>query len=105
MLSPWLFILYKDGVIRELSARIMCTGVKLEHIRHEREMTNLFYAHDTVLIANSDEKLQILVNVVREVCWRGKLKVNISKNKVMVASKNWKVCHGSDPERRKNAIS
>ena len=51
-------------------------------------MNQLLYADDTVLIADSRENLQRMVNVFGEVCWRRKLKVNVAKSKVMVVSKN-----------------
>ncbi len=44
---------------------------------------NLF-ADDTVLIAENESDLQILISVFDSVCKRRKLKVNVNKNKVMV---------------------
>ena len=53
----------------------------------EKNINNVRYADDTALIADSEEKLQTLVqSLVRASGERG-LKLNVSKTKVMVISK------------------
>ena len=88
VMSPWLFNLYMDAVMKEVNGRVMGKGVKLEHSGREWMINQLLYADDTVLIADSRDSLQRMVNVFGEVCWRRKLKVNVAKSKVMVVSKN-----------------
>ena len=46
-------------------------------------MRQLLFADDTVLIADSKKKLERLVEEFRRVCKRRKLKVNLTKSKVM----------------------
>lgn len=67
--------------------QVMGRGIRLEQNGHEWEINKLLYADDTVLIADSEESLQRLVNVFGEVCWRRKLQVNVAKSKVMVMSR------------------
>lgn len=50
-------------------------------------INNLRYADDTVLIAASQEKQQILISRVIESCNKYGLRLNTSKTKVMVDSK------------------
>jgi len=82
-MSPWLFNIYMDGVIREMKAKVGGTGVNLS-VNGVKWVHNTIFADDTALIAESEEDLQKLVNVFDSVCKRRKLKVNVSKSKVMV---------------------
>lgn len=50
-------------------------------------MNNLQYADDTVLIADSEEKLQRLVDKLVESCERKGLRININKTEVMGITK------------------
>ena len=84
VMSPWLFNLYADGVVREVKARVQGKGVTLVSANEEvYEVCQLLFADDTVLVADSREKLQSLVNAFGVVCERRKLNVNVSKSKVM----------------------
>src|SRR5215469_10080546 len=61
---------------------------ELEGIRmNGYNINNIRYADDTVLVADSEEKLQGLLNVVYEVSERKGLKINKSKKEVMVISR------------------
>ena len=53
----------------------MCDGVDLEGANYD----NIRYADDTALIADSEEKLQRLLNVVTKECERHGLKINCDK--------------------------
>ena len=88
VMSPWLFNMYMDGVVKEVDARVMGRGVDLEWEGQKWKINKLLYADDAVLMADSEENLQRMVNVFEGVCMRRKLKVNVSKSKVMVVSKN-----------------
>ena len=80
VLSPDLFNIYSETIMNEL---IGVAGVNIGG----RNVNNLRYADDTALIADSQEKLQELLDiVVRESASRG-LKVNAAKTQVMVISK------------------
>ena len=88
-MSPWLFNMYMDGVIREVDVRVQGRGVKLiGHGGYVWRVNQLLYADDTVLIGESKEELQRLLNEFDNVCERRKLKVNVGKSKVMVCGKN-----------------
>ena len=84
VMSPWLFNLYIDGVVREVNARVLGRGLKLiDRNENEWEMNQLLFADDTVVVADSEEKLCQLVSEFGRVCKRRKLKVNVGKSKVM----------------------
>ena len=84
VMSPWLFNVYMDGVIREMKAKSGVLGAKLMNEESEWRMITSLFADDTVLFAESEEELQRVVNEFYEVCKRRKLKVNCDKSKVMV---------------------
>ena len=52
-----------------------------------RNINNIRYADDTVLIADSAEKLQTLIRALVQSSEQRGLKLNISKTKVMVVTK------------------
>ena len=84
VMSPWLFNLYADGVVREVNARVCERGVKMKSEDGSKyEWNQLLFADDTVLASDSMEGLQHLVNTFSLVCERRKLKVNVGKSKVM----------------------
>lgn len=87
VMSPWLFNVYMDGVVREVYARTRGVGVNLLNEAGERwVLSMLLFADDTVLVADSEEKLQCLVTEFGRVCKRRKLKVNVGKSKVLRCS-------------------
>lgn len=47
----------------------------------------LLYADDTVLLAESQEDLQLMIDAFSQYCYNWKLNVNISKTKLHVFSK------------------
>ena len=84
VMSPWLFNLYIDGVVREVNARVLGRGVELIDANDNAwQMNQLLFADDTVVVADSEEKLCQLVNEFGRVCKRRKLRVNVGKSKVM----------------------
>ena len=89
VMSPWLFNLYIDGVVREVNARVMGRGLKLiDANANEWELNQLLFADDTVVVADSEEKLNQLVTEFGRVCERRKLRVNVDKSKVMRCTRN-----------------
>ena len=80
ILSPWLFNLYAEYIMRnagleEAQARIKIAG---------RNSNNLRYADDTTLMAESEE-LKSLVMKVKEESEKVGLKLNIQKTKIMAS--------------------
>ena len=53
-MSPWLFNLYIDGVVREVNTRVLGRGLKLiDGNDNEWELNQLLFADDTVVVADS----------------------------------------------------
>ena len=89
VMSPWLFNLFMDGVMKEVRERVGDVGVKMWDSRScEWKVEWLMFADDTVLVGDSEEKLDRLVQEFGRVCQRRKLKVNESKSKIMRIGKN-----------------
>ena len=58
VMSPWLFNVYMDGVVREVNARVLGIGLKLLSVNGGRfEINQLLFADDKTLVADSEEKL------------------------------------------------
>ena len=56
MMSPWLFNVYMDGVVREVNVRVQ--GKVLELLSANGgwfEINQLLFADDTALVADSEE--------------------------------------------------
>ena len=61
-MSPWLFNLYIDGVVREINACVLGRTLNLVDGSHnEWELNQLLFVDDTVVVANSERKLCQLV--------------------------------------------
>ena len=83
-MSPWLFNVYMDGVVRHVNVRVLGRGLELLSANGGRfEINQLLFADDTVLVADSECKLCRLVREFGRVCERRKLRVNGGKSKVM----------------------
>ena len=76
VLSPDLFSLYGQTVMEDIQD---IEGIKVGGIN----VNNLRYADDTVLVADSEENLQMMVNTLNEACTLKKLKINTKKTEVM----------------------
>ena len=68
-------------------------GIKIA----EGNISNLRYADDTTLMAESEEKLQSLLKKVKEESEKVGLKLNIQKKKIMVSSPitSWQIDGGT----------
>ena len=81
---PWLFNMYMDGVMREVFSRVTGKGVKMRgDCEREWILSQLLFADDTALVAESAEQLQCMVREFGRVCERRKLCVNVDKSRVM----------------------
>ena len=60
VMSPWLFNLYIDGVVREVNARVLGRGLKLlDGNDNEWELHQLLFADDTVVVADSEKAVPV----------------------------------------------
>ena len=62
LLSPWLFNLYAEYIMRNARLDEAQTGIKIDR----RNINNLRYADDTTLVAESEEDLKSLLMKVKE---------------------------------------
>ena len=84
VMSPWLFNLYMDGVVREVNVRVLGKRLELLSANGGRfEINQLLFANNTALVADSEQKLCRLMSEFGRVCERRKLRVNVGKSKVM----------------------
>ena len=80
ILSPCLFNLYAEYIMRNAGLDEAQAGIKIAR----RNINNLRYADDTILMAESEEELKSLLMKVRESENIG-LKLNIQKTKIMTS--------------------
>ncbi len=65
VMSPWLFNVYMDGVIKEVKARIAGAGVKMYKGEDMWKLWTCLYADDAVLVAESARYLQRIESLER----------------------------------------
>ena len=82
ILSACLFNLYVEYIMRNVGLHEAQTGIKIAG----RNTSNLRYADDTTLMAESEEKLKSLLMKVKEESERVGLKFNIQKTKFIASS-------------------
>ena len=75
ILSPYLFNLYAEYIMRNAGLEEAQTGIKIAR----RNINNLRYADDTTLMADSEEELKSLLMKVKEESEKIGLKLNIQK--------------------------
>ena len=97
VMSPWLFNVYMDGVVREVNIRVLGKGQLLCASGGRFEINQLLFADDTVPVADSEEKLCRLVNEFGRVCERRKLRVDVGKSKVMSNGGRMQVILNGEP--------
>ena len=81
ILSPCLFNLYADYIMRKAGLEETEAGIKIAG----RNINNLRYADDTTLMAESEEELKSLLMKVKEESEKVGLKLNIQKTKIMAS--------------------
>ena len=82
ILSPCLFNLYAENIMRNGGLEEAQTGIKIAG----RNIKNFRYADDTTLMAESEEELKNLLMKVKEESEKVGLKLNIQKTKIMASS-------------------
>ena len=81
ILSPCLFKLYAEYIIRNIGLVKTQAGIKIA----ERNINNLRYADDTSLMAESEEEPKSLLMKVKEESEKVGLKLNIQKTKILAS--------------------
>ena len=81
MLSPCLFNLYAEYIMRNTGLEEVQAGIKIVR----RNTNNLRYADDTTLMAESEEELKNLLIKVKEESEKAGLKLNTQKMKIMAS--------------------
>ena len=89
MLSPCLFNLYAEYIMRNVGMDEAQAGVKIAG----RNINNLRYADNTTLTAESEEELKSLLMKVKEESEKVGLKLNIQKTEITAFSPiiSWKI--------------
>ena len=81
ILSVCLFNLYAEYIMRNVGLEEAQAGIKIAG----RNFSNLRYADDTTLMAESEEELKSLLMKVKEESEKVGLKLNIQKTKIMAS--------------------
>ena len=91
ILSPCLFNLYAEYIMRNAGLDEVQVGIKIAW----RNINNLRYADDTILMAESEE-LKSLLMKVKEENEKAGLKLNIQKTKIMASGPitSWQIDEG-----------
>ena len=79
ILSPCLFNLYAEYIMRNTGLEEAQAGIKIAR----RNINNLRYADNTILMAESEKELKSLLMKVKEESEKVGLKFNIQKTKIM----------------------
>ena len=89
ILSPWLFNLYAEYIMRNAGLEETQAGIKIAG----RNINNLRYADDITLMAESEEELKSLLMKVKEGSEKVGLKLNIQKAKIMASDpiSSWQI--------------
>ena len=80
-MSSCLFKLHADYILQNARLDEAQAGIKIAG----RNINNLRYADDTILMAESEEELKSLLMRVREESEKAGLKLNLQKTKVMAS--------------------
>ena len=81
ILSPCLFNFYAEYIMRNAGLEEAQAGIKIAR----RNINNLRYADDTMLMTESEEELKSLVMKVKVESEKVALKLNIQKTKIMTS--------------------
>ena len=90
-MSPCLFNFYAEYIMRNTGLDETQAGIKIAG----RNISNLRYANNTALMAESEEELKSLLMKVKEESEKVALKLNIQKTKIMASGPitSWQI-HG-----------
>ena len=88
-LSPLLFSIFLNDLEQFLAADSKGINLEytIEHLGCYIKLYSLLYADDTILLSESPEDLQKMLNALHKYCEKWKLQVNSNKTKVVIFSK------------------
>ena len=94
ILSPCLFNLYAEYIMRNAGLEESQAGIKI----YMRNINNLRYADDTILMAESKEELKNLLMKMKEESEKAGLKFNIQKTKTIACGSitSWQIDGGNN---------
>ena len=94
ILSPCLINLYAEYIMQNARLDEAQTGIEIAR----RNSSNLRYAYDTTLMAESKQKLKSLLMKVKEESEKVGLKLNIQKTKIMASGSitSWQIRWGNN---------
>ena len=94
ILSPCLFNLYAEYIIRNTGLEEAQAGIKIAG----RNISNCRYADDTTLMTESEEELKSLLMKVKEESEKAGLKLHIEKMKIMASGPitSWQIDQGNN---------
>ena len=81
-MSPYLFNFYAEYIMRNSGLEEAQAGIKIAG----RNINNLRYADNTMLMAESEKELKSFLMKVKEESEKASLKLNIQKTKIMTSS-------------------
>ena len=84
IMSPWIFNVYTDVVIKEVKMGMGRRGVRFQEEGREWRLPSFLYVDDLVMCGESEEDLRKMVERVVDACRRRGLKINTGKSKMMV---------------------
>ena len=89
ILSPCSFNLYAEYIMRNAGLDEAQAGIKMAR----RNLNNLRYADDTILMAESEEELKSFLMKVKEESEKTGLKLNMQKTKIMASGSiiSWQI--------------
>ena len=96
LVSPLMYNLYSEEVLRKSADDMSWIGIRISG----RQINNLRYADDIVLIATSKEELQRLLDKLNQVSGNYGMRINTKKTKVMAATRNGEILNISVSGKR-----
>ena len=96
ILSPCLFNLYAENIIRNPGLDDSEFGIKFPRKLESRNINNLRYADDTTHMAESEDKLKSLLMKVKEESEKVGLTLSIQKTKILASGPitSWQIDRG-----------
>eukprot|EP00808_Paulinella_micropora_P013721 g41555.t1 len=82
-LSPVLFLIFIDALAEMLAERCKGLAYSPEGPATRRQLRSLLYADDIVMLAESPEELNAMIEVVRSFCDTWRIEINLAKSQVM----------------------